>query len=355
MKLSKKIIFDDIESICDCTNLSNFKGKSVLLTGASGLIGAYFAYLFRHLNESHLYDIKVDLVSKDEVSETSRIYDFKKTRNFEVVQKDLSKYTDYTKSYDYIIYAAGFAAPSVFLQDPFSTIDVNYIGMKCILESLIKVNSNVKILYFSSSEIYGSPPLENLPTPETYPGNSSITNNRGCYIESKRLTEVLCLNYVNLHNMYIKIVRPALVYGPGLTFDDKRVLSQFMKKAYDNQIIDMLDGGRDLRCYCYISDVLWQLLNILLFGKDIIYNVGSSKEEISIKELAVMIGKIMSAKVIPGPQKTAEVIGAPSEVRLDLTKVEKEFGLKPAISMMEGLKRTIDWNIALIAESQTRS
>lgn len=351
MKSSQKIIFDDIKSVCDASNLDDFRQKRVLITGASGLLGSYFAYLFYYLNEQYSFDIKVDLLSKDEVPKSSLIYDIRAAKNFEIIQKDLSKCADYDKKYDYVIYAAGFAAPSVFLKDPFSTIDVNYLGMKYLLESMLKINPRAKILYFSSSEIYGSPSQENIPTPETYPGNSSVTNNRACYIESKRLTEVLCLNYVNLHKMHIKIIRPALVYGPGITFEDKRVLGQFMKKAYSQKTIDMLDDGSDLRCYCYVSDVLRQMVNVLLSGKDTIYNVGSSQEEISIKDLALIIGDILSAKVVLGPGKPLEVAGAPSRVRLDLSKVEKEFGFKPAVSMRDGLKRTIDWNLALISDN----
>ncbi|MBI5732373.1 NAD-dependent epimerase/dehydratase family protein [Candidatus Jorgensenbacteria bacterium] len=353
MKSSQKIIYNDIKNVCDAIDVTPFRGKRVLIAGANGLIGAYFGYLLNYLNENHSFNVQVDLITRNEITEKARIYALKEAKNFNVIQQDLGKYFSYTKNYDYIVHAAGYGAPSRFLENPFNVMDVNYIGLKCMLESYLVVNPKVKILYLSSSEIYGSPPPDYFPTPETYPGNSSVTNNRACYIESKRLAEVLALNYIAVHGMDIKIARPALSYGPGLMFDDQRVIGQFMRKAHYNKAIDMIDDGRDLRCFCYISDAIQELINILLFGKESIYNVGSSEEEVSIKDLAMMIGEIMGAKVIVGPGKTSEVIGAPSRVCLDLKKIKNEFGFKPAVPLKEGLRRMIEWNLALEEERKT--
>ena len=192
--------------------------------------------------------------------------------------------------------------------------------------------------------------LKNFPTPETYLGWSSVTNNRACYIESKRLTEVLSLNSNQIHGAQVKIARLALAYGPGMGFDDRRVIGQFMAKAYENKIIDMVDDGRDLRCFCYLSDALRELIYILLFAKDTIYNVGSAEEELSIKDVAMMVGSIMGASIVVGTGKTDIVKGAPSRVSLDLRKIEAESGFKPAVRMQEGLERTIKWNLSRIKE-----
>ncbi len=350
MKSCKDIILEDVKRVYELTDLSLFKNKKVLLTGGSGLIGSYFTYLFYYLNEYTNANIGVDIITRNKILKGSKISYVKDSKHFNFISEDLSKYKKYGRFYDFIIHAAGYAAPSVFLNDPVRVIDVNYIGLKSILESMLKVNPDAKILYLSSSEVYGSPTPENFPTPETYAGNSDVTNNRACYIESKRLSEVLALTYINIYKMNIKIARPALSYGPGMSFDDKRVISQFIKKAYFEKEIWMIDDGRDLRCFCYISDVLRQLVNILLFAKENIYNVGSSKEEISIKDLANIIGELMGVKVTPGMSKTKEVVGAPSRVCLDMTKLEKEFGFEPIVRLKDGLKRTIDWSIAYAKE-----
>jgi len=219
-----------------------------------------------------------------------------------------------------------------------------------VLESCLKNGSRPRILYLSSSDIYGSPTMDNFPTPETYFGWCSVANNRACYMESKRVTEVLSLNFNRIHGAHVKIARLSLVYGPGMDFNDKRVIGQFMAKAYKNKAIDMVDDGRDLRCYCYLSDALRQLMYLLLFAKDTLYNAGSVAEEISIKDVAMTIGDIMEASVKVGPGKTDIVKGAPSRVCLDLRKIQTESGFKPAVRMREGLSRTIDWNLARIKE-----
>lgn len=345
MKLIDNIVLEDVKRVSDCTNSTDLRNKSILLTGANGLIGSYLAYFFYYLNERFNYKIKVCLVTKNEISKNSRIYPLVGTSNFSFIQKDLSKPNVYYEKYDFIIHAAGYAAPSSFLEDPIKTIDVNYIGIKSILESAVKTSPHARILYLSSSEIYGSPASDNLPTPEEYEGLSSVTNNRACYIESKRLSEVLCLSYAQKYNLVVRIARPALSYGPGLGFNDGRVISQFIKKAHLNKIINMIDNGVDLRSFCYMSDVLRQLLNILLFSKDTIYNVGSQEEEVTIKELASIIGDLMKAEVVSGLGKNSNVIGAPSRVCLDMRKLENEFGFKPQVSLKDGLERTIKWNL----------
>ncbi len=346
MKLIDKIVSEDIKKISDCTNSLELKEKTILLTGANGLIGSYLAYFFNYLNEKLNYKIKVHLVTKNEISTNSRIYPLVNASDFSITKKDLSEPSTYNEKYDFIIHAAGYAAPASFLEDPIKTIDVNYIGIKSILESAVKTSPRARILYLSSSEIYGSPTPDNFPTPEEYEGLSAVTNNRACYIESKRLSEVLCLSYIKKHGLAIRIARPALSYGPGLSFDDGRVISQFMKKAHLNKVINMVDDGMDLRSFCYMSDVLRQLLNILLFSKSTVYNVGSQEEEVTIKELAQLIGELMETKVIPGPGKNSNVIGAPSRVCLSMKKLENEFGFKPQVTLREGLKRTIEWNLA---------
>lgn len=351
LKKSEQIILRDIEDIIQSTDLSSFKNKRVLLAGANGTVGNYFAHLFYSLNQKG-FGIEVDLITRSKIGSKSRISAIAESPGFNIIIKDLSKTVQYKKGYDYWIHAAGYSTPALFLENPVATIDVNYLGVKSMLEGALKLSPNSRMLYLSSSEIYGSPTPENFPTPETYNGSTSVTNNRACYIESKRLAEVLCLYYKKAHNINVKIARQALSYGPGLQFDDGRVISQFMEKAHTRNVIDMLDDGRDMRSYCYIADTLRQLIYILLFAKDDIYNVGSEEEVISIRQLADIVGDLMGANVVPGPGKTEVVVGAPSRVHLDMSKSKNEFNIKPKINMKEGLRRMIEWNLAVLKESE---
>lgn len=348
MKSSDSIILEDIRRAVDGVGLGRLKNAKILLLGASGLIGTYLSYLLYYLNQEKGFSIEADLYTRRPVDDDSRIALLRNVPGIHLMTSDISEFATYNKKYDFMIHAAGYGSPAFFLQDPLKTIDLNYIGMKSVLESALGVNPAATVLYLSSSEIYGSPTEGNFPTPESYPGWSSVENNRACYIESKRLAEVACLEYVRKHKMKVRIARPALSYGPGMMLKDGRVISQFIRKGIEEKVINMVDDGKDLRCFCYLSDVLREILFILLMSNDIIYNVGSAAEEISILDLAKTIGKLLSVEVRPGPGKDFAVIGAPSRVQLDLTKLKKEFGFEPSVKMEEGLRRTIDWNLALL-------
>lgn len=350
MRSSDNIVIEDIKRSIAGVDVSALKSSRILLLGASGLIGAYFSYLIYYLNTERNFGITADLYTKRPVDENSRIALLRGVKGVRLLEHDAAEYKVYSEPYDFMIHAAGYGSPAFFLKEPIKTIDLNYIGMKSILESALANSPKAKILYLSSSEIYGSPTAENFPTPETYPGNSPTTSNRACYIESKRLSEALCLSHSAIHGSDVRIVRPALSYGPGMTMEDGRVISQFIKKAYNEKEIKMVDDGKDLRCFCYISDVLTELLDVMLFSKEKIYNVGSAEEEISIMQLAQLIGGIMNVKVTPGPGKDFSVANAPSRVQLDLTKLKKEFSFTPKVKMQEGLRRLVDWNMALIKE-----
>lgn len=350
MRLNQRIILEDLEKVCALTDLADLKGSTVLVTGANGLLGSYFAHLLYYLN-TRGFNIKADFVTKSAISSTSLLVGLLSDSRLRGVSRDLSKFTRYDTKYDFVIYAAGYSAPSRFLQDPLEAIDVNYVGMKSVLASCLDTNPEVKIVYLSSSEIYGSPEEGHFPTPESYPGNSAVDSPRACYIESKRLVEVMCSIYREQRGAAIRVARPALTYGPGLTLADQRVISQFIAKAYFHKLIEMLDEGSDLRCYCYVSDAIRQLINILLRGREFVYNVGSAEEEITIRCLAEMIGDLMGARVVGGGSRATEgLAAAPSRVKLDLRRVESEFGFQPIVGMAEGLKRTIDWNMALLSE-----
>jgi len=349
MSSSEQILREDAAAVAAGLDTGALGGAKVLLLGANGLVGSYMAHFLDYLNEARGARIEMDLAVKNDVAKTSRIFDLL-GKGVSVIRQDIGERCVYPKTYDFIVHAAGYSAPSAFLADPVNTIDVNYIGMKSVLESCLKNASRPSVLYISSSETYGSPTADNFPTPEAYFGWSSVGNNRACYIESKRVTEVLCLNFNRIHGSRVKIARLSLAYGPGMDFNDKRVIGQFMAKAYKNKTIEMVDDGRDLRCFCYLSDALRQLLHLLLCAKDTVYNVGSAEEEVSIKDVAMTIGELMKASVKVGPGKTDAVKGAPSRVCLDLRKIQAEFAFRPAVRMREGLARTIEWNLARIQE-----
>ncbi|WP_252891480.1 NAD-dependent epimerase/dehydratase family protein [Thermoclostridium stercorarium] len=245
---------------------------------------------------------------------------------------------------DYIVHGATYAQPKKFLTNYMDTIHLN----TTVTERLLKKakQDNATMLFLSSSEIYGNPDKEHIPTDENYPGLCSPVDIRAIYSESKRMGETLCFAYRNFENVNVKVARISMTYGPGIGLKDERVLAHFLRQAlYENRIV-MLDNGSKIRTFCYIADCVLMLLYILVYGKDFVYNVGG-KDSISIRTLAEEICRITGSSLseeVAEREGLKDIKVSPEVVKLDITKVLSEFPISPFKPFSEGLRRTIEWN-----------
>lgn len=180
---------------------------------------------------------------------------------------------------------ASIASPVFYRKYPIETIEANIWGLKRLLEEY-KNESLKGFLFFSSSEIYGDPSPENIPTPETYRGNVATIGPRACYDESKRFGETICYEYSKVCKIPISLVRPFNNYGPGMKLDDKRVPADFAKAIANNDDIVILSDGRPTRTYCYVADAVSGYLKALLHGEFDVFNIGIDKPEIEVLRLA---------------------------------------------------------------------
>ena len=204
-------------------------------------------------------------------------------------------------------------------------------------------------LFFSSSEIYGDPTPENIPTPETYRGNVSCTGARSCYDESKRYGETLCVFFAQQHGLPVKVARPFNNYGPGLKITDKRVLPDFAKDVLSGRDIVMKSSGTPKRTFCYVSDAVTGYYKVLVKGHPgEAYNIGVETPEISMAELAdkvvsladelwgytgKVVRKIDENYLADNPERRCPIID----------KARAELGYQPAVLVDEGLRRSLLW------------
>ena len=250
-----KIVYEDLsKSIKKLGKLiENFRNTKILITGFKGFLGANYCALFHLLNEENLNNsVKVTCIDNDIVDLEDQTLEF--TKDFTVIKGDIVKDLPDT-DFDYVIHCAGIASPMYYRKYPLETIYVNAISMWDMINKINK--SSLKgFLYFSTSEIYGDPDNDHIPTREDYRGNVSCTGPRACYDESKRLGETMSIAFSKQQNIPIKIVRPFNVFGPFMRLEDKRVIPDFVKYAYENKKIKLFSDGSPSRSFCYISDAI---------------------------------------------------------------------------------------------------
>ncbi len=332
-------------------------GNKVLLTGANGFLGYYLIKSILTWNiENPKNKIQLFALSTFNSGIPKWIKFALKTTNLKVLKKDITKFKIPTNlKFDYIIHAASIASPTFYRLHPIETINANVQGLYLILDYMIrrkKTSQPVKgLLFFSTSEIYGNPTLGNVPTPETYNGNTSCTGPRACYDESKRFCETLCVNYSQVHKLPIKVARPFNNYGPGLKINDKRVIPDFATNILNNHDIVMLSDGAPTRTFCYVTDALIGYIKILIKGKDgEAYNIGVETPEISMKNLAIKMKNLgekhfkYKGKVITGKSKDENYLTDNPQRRCpNIQKAKKRLNYKPSVTLAEGLMSILTW------------
>ncbi len=345
--MSEFLLFNDIQQIVD--NLSDvaqdFSGKTVLLTGGRGFLGRYFMEIFNLLNEKILKK-NVEVIVLDNLitsgKEGAEIPFFENIEfiNHNVIEKFISR-----KKIDYIIHAAGIASPYYYRAYPLETLEVAIHGTQNMLE-LAEANS-AKLTFFSSSEIYGDPDPDNVPTKESYRGNVSCNGPRACYDESKRVGETLCNIYHNLKGVHTNTIRPFNVFGPGMQETDYRVLPNFTSRIKGNIPLQIYGTGKQTRTFCYITDAMEGFFRVILNGvPGEAYNIGNPNPEISvidlIKKIEILLGKKIKYNKVNYPDSYPA--DEPNRRCPDIKKAKIQIKYIPKIDIDEGLRRFIQWS-----------
>jgi dTDP-glucose 4,6-dehydratase/UDP-glucuronate decarboxylase len=349
MGMVSDIILEDVRQIAgDIKDVAGrLAGRTLLISGGGGFIGSYFLDTVNYLNERILpKPCKVISVDNYITGSTDRLEHLKGNKNFKLIQHDIRNPLKVDGPVHFIVHAAGIASPLFYRKYPMETIEVHTLGTKNFLE-LARKKKVESFLFFSSSEIYGNPPDDKVPTPEAYRGDVSCTGPRACYDESKRLGETLCMCYYQLYNVPVKVVRPFNVYGPGMKLDDQRVIPNFLRGALLKRPLEVYDGGRHTRAFCYISDAVVEFFRVLLsdYNGDV-FNVGSDELEISMEQLAHMVGEVFDGGVRIVSRDAPDVAYAkdnPSRRCPDIAKVRTLLKCEPKVGLREGLARLIEW------------
>ena len=339
-----KIINEDAEQIIrENDGLKELYDKSIMVTGASGMIGSYFIYTLVKLNEDYGANIKIIPLIRN----PNRLNEEILNKNYVLpIIQDVTEKIDCKEEVDYIIHAASPASPKIMKEKPVETNFANTLGTANTL-MLARVKNVKGYLFISSREIYGQP-MENQEyfTEESFGFVNQLVP-RNAYAEGKKAAENMCVGFKKEYGINTKIVRLAHTYGPGMSIHDGRVQADFLKNLVNGENILLNSDGSSVRTYTYVSDAVSAIFKVLLKSKDIVYNISDERNEVSIRQLAETMAEI-------SPKKLDLVFNIQDEDKdsgyapfkfgiLSSEKIRNELGWEAKYSVKEGFKRTYEF------------
>lgn len=278
--MNNSIFEEDIKNIINDFDMSVFDGKTILVTGATGLIGKLCVKSL--LNSG--YNTQVIALVRDE-EKAKNI--FGESKRLTYLVQDINQRINTTRRVDYIIHAASTTSSKDFVEKPVETIYTAINGSRNVLE-FAKNKRLEGMVYLSSLEIYGVNEKENIK--ERDYGYIDILNPRSSYSESKKMVETMCISYGTEYGVPVKIARLAQTFGAGVSISDNRVFAQFAKAIINKENIILHTKGETKRNYCYTTDAVRGIFTILTKGENNnAYNIANENSYCSISEMAHLL------------------------------------------------------------------
>lgn len=312
---------------------------SVLVTGASGLIGSCIIDLLM-LSNSFGHHFEVYALGRNKKKLQERFNSFAESDQLHFVEQDVVQPFDDSIIYDYIIHGASNADPRNYALYPAETMLINIEGAKNVL-NYCRVHRNTRALLMSTFEVYGNAGKDTYA--ETDCGIVDLNMLRSCYPESKRCMEILTRCYVDEYGVNAVIGRLSSIYGPTMAKDDSKAHAQFIRNGLNGEDIVLKSKGEQKRTYCYVIDAVTALLCVLAKGvRGEAYNIANERSVVSIAEVAQTVADIVGTHVIMQMPNELEEKGysKPQNCILNNAKV-KQLGWKGYYDIKRGIEESI--------------
>jgi len=292
--IDNKILDEDLNRVVEEQQgiLAQLSGKSVLVTGATGLIGAQVVKTLVRANEKQRLGIKVIAFVRSE-EKAKKTFGNSLYEEMDLVIGDINEPIEVEGNVDFIIHGASATSSKYFVTNPVETIFTAIDGTKNVLE-LAKSKKVSGMVYMSSLEVYGVPQTENGYVRENDYGYIDILSTRSSYSEGKKMVECICASYADEYGVPVKIARLSQTFGPGVEYNDGRVFAEFARCALEKRDIVLHTPGRTLRTYLYTADAISAILTLLVKGENgKAYNVTNPDTDVTIKEMAELVCSIL--------------------------------------------------------------
>ena len=334
--MNREIYLRDVDrAIQALPDVQKLRSARILITGATGLVGAFLTDCLLALSDQNALDLRLYALCRNAARAKERFGE-----RVNAIAADVSEATALPEC-DYIIHAASNAHPKAFSADPVGTMLGNILGVRNLLEHL-RAQGHGRLLFVSTGEIYGDNPAIRDGFAETDFGKIDSMNPRACYPESKRAAETLCASYLSQYRVDSVVARLCYVYGPTITNENSRADAQFLRNALSKTDIIMKSAGAQVRSYCYVADAARALITILSGGESgSAYNVANRAAVRSIREYAETLAKVAGVQVKFETPEDAEKRGY-STVSRAVQKPDRleALGWKPLFSFEEGIEHT---------------
>ena len=303
-------------------DILRLSGKSLLITGATGMIGSCLVDMlicYNRINKEN--KCRIYAMNRNSLAAKKRFEYCNEEDCVYFIEGDVSEdLPELPEKTDFIIHAASNADPVRMALYPVNTLLANVNGTKNLIEYGM-AHGMERFLYVSSGEMYGQPDEQLSDFTEDYCGPINHAVPRACYPAGKRAAEVLCQSYISQYGIDAVIVRPCHIFGPTMKLTDSRALAEFFRNAVNGERIQLKSAGLLERSHCYSIDAVNAMLYVLLRGKSgEAYNIADRNNQMRIRDFAQILSEIAGTELCFVSPNDVEAKGYSASSRMVLSE-----------------------------------
>lgn len=316
-------------------------GKSIAVTGATGLLGSCMTKCLLTLNKTQKAELRVVAVVRNKEKAIALFGDERGELGFYYYDFASDKPFMPDEQIDFLLHFAAPTASKTFIDQPVEVMNTVYNGMRNILD-YARENHLQSLVLASTLEVYGTITDDSTPLTESAQGYLDPMATRSSYPLAKRAAEALCHNYSAEYAVPVKVARLAQTFGAGVSMTDNRVFAQLAKSIINGTDFVLHTTGELSRCYCYTTDAVSAMLHILLKGRDgEAYNVANESTYISVRKMAEYVSETFNPAVKVRVELQEGLGYSPTtRLRLDTTRI-RSLGWQPQYDLQEMFSRLI--------------